>query len=237
MASLPPTSPKTQAPVLVPLVAAFSAFALSWLGPLVFPFRLLTTIIHELGHGLAALLTGGQFINFVVFADGSGLAYTAGGIRWIIIPAGYVGTALFGAALILLGRNPRASRNALGLIGGALVLLSLRYALPTVFSPALAGGLLTLTMGILIGVSFITIAWRLSTIWSLAMLNLVAFWVGLSALGDLRGLIFLSTMPGHSDAHAMAEITFLPPIFWACVWAVMSLAALGAALWYTWVRR
>ncbi|RRR76639.1 MAG: M50 family peptidase [Candidatus Viridilinea halotolerans] len=232
----PTPPPKTQSPVVVPLVAAFSAFALSWLGPLVFPFRLLTTIIHELSHGLAALLTGGAFVRFVVFADGSGLAYTAGGIRWIIIPAGYVGTALFGAALITLGRSTKASRNALGILGVALLLLTLRYALPTVFSPEIIGGLLTLGIGILIGVSFLAIAWKLPTIWSLAMLNLIAFWVGLSALGDLRGLMLLSHFPGRSDAHAMAEITFLPPIFWAFIWAIMSILALGAAVWSTWLQ-
>lgn len=45
------------------------------------------------------------------------LPYTAGGIRWLIIPAGYVSAALSEAALIALGRSLRASSVALGVIG------------------------------------------------------------------------------------------------------------------------
>lgn len=105
-----------------------------------------------LSHGLAALLTGGAFLRFVIFPDGSGLAYTAGGIRWLIIPAGYVGTALVGAALVALGGSPRRSRVTLGALGAALALLTLRYALPSVLSAEILGGLLTVGAGVAAGV-------------------------------------------------------------------------------------
>ncbi len=233
------TLPRTSTPLALPFVAALSAFALGWLGPLAYPLRLLTTIVHELGHGLAALLTGGAFLRFVVFPDGAGLAYTAGGIPWLIIPAGYVGAALFGAALITMGRNLQASRVTLGVIGAALALLTLRYALPTLLSAQFLGGLLTVVAGAGLGVLLLLAAWRAEARWSLFLLNLVAFWVGLSALGDLRALFTVATRQGvtASDAHAMARITFLPPAFWAAVWAALSAAALGTALWRTWLRQ
>src|SRR5262245_57018164 len=88
-----------------------------WLSPINYSLRLLVTTVHELGHGLAALLTGGDFIRYVVYSDGSGLAYTAGGWRFVVIPAGYLGAALFGAILITLGRNQQRSRIALAIIG------------------------------------------------------------------------------------------------------------------------
>ena len=37
---------------------------------------LLSTLAHELGHGIAALLVGGGFESFVLYADGSGAAMT-----------------------------------------------------------------------------------------------------------------------------------------------------------------
>jgi hypothetical protein len=239
-----PTQPTDAAPQArleraLPLVAALCAAGLSWLGPLAYPFRLLTTIVHELGHGLAALLTGGAFLRFVVFPDGSGLAYTAGGLPWLIIPAGYVGAALFGAALIALGRSPRASRLALGAIGAAVALLTLRYGLPSLLSDQFLGGLLTVGAGVGIGALLLIAAWRAPARWSLFLLNLVAFWVGLSALGDLATLFGIATAPGaepRSDAHAMAAIALLPPAFWAAAWALLAAVALGAALWRTWFR-
>ncbi|MFV9503866.1 MAG: M50 family metallopeptidase [Oscillochloridaceae bacterium umkhey_bin13] len=237
---MPQPSTRLSPTLLLPLSAAFAALVFSWLGPLAFPLRLLTTIIHELSHGLAAIMTGGEFLRFVVFPDGSGLAYTRGGVRFLIIPAGYVGTALFGAGLIMLGRYPRASRITLGIIGAALVGLTLRFALPTVFSPQILGGLLTLVAGVSMGALLLYVAWQRPERWSLWLLNLLAFWVGLSAIGDLVVLFRITTTPGltiQSDAHAMAAITFLPAVFWAVLWVLMALFALGWALWRTWLRR
>lgn len=198
------------------------------------------TLVHELGHGLAALLTGGAFLRFVVFPDGSGVAYTAGGLRLLIIPAGYVGVALVGAALIALGRGRRASQIALGAVGAALALLTLRYALPTVFSAQLLGGLLTLLAGLSLGGLLLLAAWRAGAAWAMFLINLLAFHLGLSAFGDLWMLFGITTTIGlgaRSDAAAMAELTFIPAPLWALLWAATAAAALGWAVWWAWLRR
>jgi hypothetical protein len=65
-----------------------------------YPFRLFVTFVHEAGHGLSALVTGGHFLRFEVFANGSGVATTAGGSRFLIPQMGYLGAALFGAVLL-----------------------------------------------------------------------------------------------------------------------------------------
>ncbi|MFN8375318.1 MAG: M50 family metallopeptidase [Anaerolineae bacterium] len=91
-----------QRAVLLLPIAALIVFVL-WNTPqlsgLLYPFRLFVTYVHEAGHGTMALLTGGRLLGFVVYADGSGVATTAGGARALILPAGYLGAALFGALL------------------------------------------------------------------------------------------------------------------------------------------
>lgn len=234
-----PAVARPTSPGVVALLAALAALAVGWLGPLAYPFRLMTTLVHELGHGLAALLTGGEFLRFVVFPDGSGLAYTAGGLRLLIIPAGYVGVALAGAALIALGRGARSSRIALGALGAALALLTLRYALPTLLSAQLLGGLLTLLAGVGLGALLLLAAWRAGGAWSLFMLNLIAFHLGLSAFGDLWMLFGITTTAGlgsRSDATSMAELTLIPAPIWAVLWALLAAAILGWTLWRTWLR-
>lgn len=218
-------------------LGALGAILIGWLGPLAYPFRLLTTLVHELSHGLAALLTGGAFVRFVVFADGSGLAYTAGGLRFLVIPAGYVGVAVAGAALIVLGRNPRTSRVVLGALGAGLALLTLRYALPTVLSAQIFEGLLTLAAGVGLGALLLAAAWRAGSALALWLLNLLAFHLGLSAFGDLWVLVGLSGAGGLSDAASMARLTWLPAQLWATVWALIAAVLLGWALWWTWLRR
>lgn len=93
-----------------------------------FPFRLFVTMIHELGHGVSAVLTGGSFLHFEITRRGAGLAYTSGGWRWVIIQAGYLGTALFGAVLLLLTHRTRQpGRVAIG-VGALIGILTLAYS-------------------------------------------------------------------------------------------------------------
>ena len=161
-------------------LAGLTAFLLAvvpFIGLINYPFRLLLTIVHELGHGLAALITGGHFIRFVIFPNGSGLAYTAGGWRFMVIPAGYLGVAVFGAVLILLGRNHRWSRWAMAVIGGALIVLTILYGLPTIFSGQIFSGILTMLSGVIFGLVFLWVAVRAAPGWIIFLLHLL-FWQG-----------------------------------------------------------
>jgi hypothetical protein len=208
---------------------------LSWLN---YPFRLLITIVHELGHGLAALLTGGEFRRFVIFSNGAGLAYTAGGWRWVIIPAGYMGAALFGAVLILLGRSHRWSRRALAIIGGAMALLSLRYGAPSIISSDFLSGFLTTLSGLIFGGFFVWVAWKAAPGWIIFLLHLVAIQAGLTAFSDLMTVIGLSTQffnAPANDAQSMAGLTFIPAIVWAVLWAILAVLFIGGAIWMTWL--
>lgn len=209
-----------------------------WLGWLNYPFRLLLTIVHELGHGLAALSTGGAFINFVVHPNGAGLAHTAGGWRFVVIPAGYLGMALFGAVLILLGRNHRWSRIALGIIGVGMILLSLRYGIPSIFSSYILSGLLTTFSGIIFGGLFLWVAFKAGSGWIVFLIHLIAIQAALTAFSDLFALIGLSTrfnMP-ENDARSMAELTFIPAVFWAVLWITIALVLIGGAIWVAWLK-
>lgn len=225
---------------LIGLAALMSLLiaSVSWLSLLNFPFRLLLTLVHELGHGLAALLTGGQFIRFVISPNGAGLAYTAGGWRFVVIPAGYVGVALFGAILILLGRSHRWSRIALIVIGAMMGLLSLRYGIPTIFSGDLFNGLLTTVSGVIFGLFFLWVGFKAAPGWIIFLLHLVAIEAGLTAFSDLATVIGLSTQffnAPANDARSMAQLTFIPALVWAVLWAVMAVILIGGAIWLTWL--
>jgi hypothetical protein len=208
------------------------------LAPLNYPFRLLMTIVHELGHGLAAMITGGEFVRFVIFSDGSGLAYTAGGWRFAVVPAGYLGAALFGAVLIMVGRNYSWSRTAMAVIGLVMLLFSLRYGLPSIFTTQIVGGLLATISGVMLGGLFLWVALKASPGWIIFLLHLVAIRAGLTAFVDIVGVIGNSTnlfSAPRSDAQTMAELTFIPAFVWAVVWAMAALAFIGGAIWFTWI--
>ena len=73
---------------------------------LLYPFKLLATWLHELSHGLAMIATGAGFDRVLIYRDTSGLAYattraTARSAARVIAAAGYMGTPLWGAVLLV----------------------------------------------------------------------------------------------------------------------------------------
>ncbi|MEM7051837.1 MAG: M50 family metallopeptidase [Acidobacteriota bacterium] len=239
--SVAKTLPRQELVQMVAL-AAVVAVALAWVPwfqVLAYPFRLLLTTVHELSHGLAALATGGRFERFLINTDGSGLAYTAGGVRSVVIPAGYLGAACFGALLVWLGSRPRAGRGALIASGALMILLTLRFGLPSVWHGDVLSGLLTTAAGGSIGLLFLWVGLALPLRWVVFFVHLVAFEAALFALDDLRVLIGLSatSQAPANDALSMAELTRIPAPVWAVLWAVMAAAIIAVAVYRAWFRR
>lgn len=85
------------------------------------------TLTHELGHLIATVLTGGKTKGIRVYYKphngAAGEAFREGGVSPLIYPAGYLGTAIFSAILLLLsGLTSIASYTLLAL--GLLLILS-----------------------------------------------------------------------------------------------------------------
>ncbi|MDJ0841602.1 MAG: M50 family metallopeptidase [Acidobacteriota bacterium] len=64
------------------------------------PFRNLGIFVHEMGHGLFALLSGGNFHWFQMELMQGGVAITSGGLRVFTLLGGLLGPALIGAVLL-----------------------------------------------------------------------------------------------------------------------------------------
>ncbi|MBT3604705.1 MAG: M50 family peptidase, partial [Candidatus Latescibacteria bacterium] len=74
------------------MLLAVIALAL-WDTPFVKPFRVFVVWMHEMGHAMATLVTGGEVAELRVRWNESGHVMSRGGIRPIISSAGYVGAA------------------------------------------------------------------------------------------------------------------------------------------------
>jgi hypothetical protein len=79
-----------------------------------YPVTLLVTILHELGHALGAVLTGGSVDGLQVNPDGSGYTRTLGGSPGVILMGGYLGSAILGNLMFRIGaRHHRLSQGTL----------------------------------------------------------------------------------------------------------------------------
>src|SRR5688572_17239803 len=92
---------------------------------LFYPFRLFVTFLHEASHGLAALLTGGSIDRLIIAPDTSGLAYTRGGFRPLVVLGGYLGSCVWGGALLVASRRAGWEKPILLGLAGFMILFTL----------------------------------------------------------------------------------------------------------------
>ena len=205
---------------------------------LTYPFRIFVTFIHEGGHAIAALLTGNSVASLSVATNASGETYTTqGGLisQVLISSAGYLGSMVFGALLLVLIRKAVAARIVL--VGSAVLIFALTmiYGLiKPVFSLSGWSGIpFTLFAGIFLSVSLFLIARFASARVATFFVSFLAVQCVLNALFDLKTVFFLSspfqpTVP--TDAVNMAHATGMPAILWAGVWIALALGILWFAM-------
>ncbi|WP_370327991.1 M50 family metallopeptidase [Euzebya sp.] len=215
------------------LLASAVVTAALWLipgGELVgYPLVLVSTFVHEMGHGLAALLVGGDFVQLQVFGDASGVALTATDgdaiDRAVVAGGGLVGPAVAAAIGFTLGRTARAARLAL-LIGGVLGLVA-----SALWVRSLVGWLVALG---LVGVS-LAVALVPQDRWSQLWLVFLSVQLGLSVFSRGEYLFASGAVTGagvgRSDSAAIADALWFPHWFWGGVCGLISVAALGYGAW------
>ena len=195
------------------------------------PFEYFTTFIHEGSHTIASLIMGAEVHRIVINPDTSGyMQHTlTGGMfsQGFIGSAGYIGAALFGGALIVLSAYEKLSKVLLALIGMIFLVAIVMYV-RDLFTLAVCGFL---------SASLLLIAWKGGGFLNFFAINFLAVQCSLNSFGDVMTLMNLSmgapksaSSTGLSDAEVMAQIFFLPAIFWSILWIVISIVILYKAM-------
>jgi len=221
---------------LAALVIVFILWNTPQLDFITYPLRLFVTYIHETGHSLMAVATGGQIAGFQVSPDGSGLAITRGGSSALILPAGYLGAAFFGALLFYLIHTLPHSRSISAALGVFLIVFTLAFA-----RPDQGGALTALVVGVLSGSALLLLAWKGSRAMNMLVLNVLALMSALNAVFDLYLLVHYSdASQGQivNDAAAFSRevAPILPGAVWALTWAIIAIVMFGVAVWYSVLR-
>jgi hypothetical protein len=198
------------------------------------PLRLFVTYVHEAGHSLAALATGGRVIGFLVSPDGSGLATTAGGNRAVVISGGYLGAALFGSVLFYIAnRYSRYDRAIAIVLGVAMVVFTVLFARPDE-----RGAPTAIYLGWGFGIALVLVGWKAPRMITLLVLDILAISTALNAVLDVWYLIsFIDASRGavQNDAVAFSrQVTgrLIPASVVAISWAVAAVVMFGASVWY-----
>jgi hypothetical protein len=229
------------------LLAATAITLVLWFLPygnwIVYPIRLFVTFIHESSHALMAVLTGGSVQSLTISADTSGLTYSApsgfiGGL--LTSSAGYIGTTVFGVAMLYLIRknfSPNKILTALGIFVGAMLLVftvispifnlfSLQVAYSSVIFTILTGIALTAALIVLGIYSNLRLArFAVAFLAVQCLMNAIMDQITLLAINSPFAA---GSIP--NDAANMAAATHLPGIMWVMIWIGVSIAMISLGL-------
>jgi len=222
--------------LVLALLASLLLWNLPFGGLVLYPFKLLATWLHEMSHGMVMLLSGAGFSHLEIFRDTSGIAYAERGVggagRAAIASAGYMGAAVLGASLLVLGQSGRRARAILIGFGTALV-LSLIFWVRNDF------GLGAVGVGAL---ACLVVARFAGEGVALFLVNFVAAQACVNAVLDIRvlfrpQLVINGRVVVVSDAHNMAAVSFGSAWMWAGVWLAWSFACFFVALRVSYLRQ
>lgn len=227
--------------VTVASLCAWEYPAYAWL---LWPVKRLVTALHELGHALGCLLTGGQVTGLTIVADGEGhggLTMTEGGLPWIYGQTGYLGCAVFGCLFLYLGRSPRAARHVLAVLGVLVVAASIVLMSGAIHREGkLWEGAMSVVAGVGIGGLLIWAGLKLRPETAQWILIFLAVQTALNCMTDLGNVWRVSTgmvpFGSYTDASTMAEITGVPAPVWTLFWALASGLLLAFTVWFSFLR-
>lgn len=190
------------------------------------PFRLLATWVHELGHGLGAIISGGSFEQMIITPRFSGLAHTFSGSdfeRVVVLLTGLLGPAIAGGLMLILTRRFGHSRPALLILAAALFATLVLWAGDNFTRISVLGFALVVSV----------IAVKASPLIRSVSAHIIALAFCLNAVADFSYFFMNSSSleinGGKSDTTALADIIGGPHIFWALVPSILSIIILFTA--------
>lgn len=196
--------------MILPLIL-FGIALYFWESTFVLPIKYLTVFFHELSHGIAAKLTGGEIVKIEINANQSGVCWTRGGIRFLVLSAGYLGSLLWGATILLAAAKTHFDKEITAGLGILLLLVTAIWVrnVEGVLICGLTGA------GIL---AFAKYASEYACDQFLKFLGLAScFYV----LIDIKGDLIDNSIKG-SDAYRLAEMIHMPDWLVGGVWLIIA---------------
>lgn len=162
------------------------------------PLRLAATFIHEMCHAVACWCTGGDVKAIQVYHNEGGVTQYSGGVRCIIIPAGYVGCSVAASIFVILSGGRRTATTA-----ASLFTLALLTAL--CYSPNRTMVYLNLGYAVFM-VTFIAIEWFVYTPILQFVILFFGVFLGIAAISDIQNDTILRSVQGSDSSACYQEV-------------------------------
>ena len=203
----------------------FVAVWFLWNTPIVYPLKLFVVLLHEISHGIASVGTGGAIQRIVISPNQGGLCECGGGNAFLTLSAGYLGSLLWGAAILTAargrGRVPQIATIVVGVLVVGVTVLYVRNGFGILF-------------GVVFGAGLVMAGRYLPVNGTASLLTALGLTSCLYAILDIKSDI-LDRPYVESDAHMLAQLTGIPTLVWGLLW--IAIALVFSAWFFRWSYR
>ncbi|HPN38008.1 MAG TPA: M50 family metallopeptidase [Melioribacteraceae bacterium] len=186
---------------------------LLWNSIIIYPIKIFVVLLHEISHGLIALLTGGTIEKIEIDFNLGGSCNIINGNYLFIAFAGYLGSLFWGSLLFLFAFD----KNKLKYFSTFLSFLFLYFV----------ANYISGIIGIIFSLFYIVILFIFPRYFSYKANKLFFASVGLTSclyvLTDIKEDIFVTEFR-VTDAQLLSEYIGLSPFFWGTIWLLISIA-------------
>lgn len=190
---------------------------------ILYPFVILGTWFHEMGHGIFALLLGADFQYLQIFSNGSGVAYYSGNVFFgnignaIIAFGGPIAPTVIGYFFIVASKNLSSSRKIILIFSVILAICNI------IWVRSMFGFIFIMAFSVLFFIS--------SLYGGLKLNKFICQFIGIQAFLSLYlSIDYLFSSKGtteagtyYSDTFVMEQMLFLPHYVWATIIVLISL--------------
>lgn len=197
------------------LIAWLVSLFFLWDSILLYPLKLLTVFFHESSHALVAVLTGGKVAELVITPYQGGHVISVGGLRFLTLSAGYLGSLGWGAAIYIAAVRSRYDKEIMMTLGSAIITITFVFI----------GNLFGLIFSMITGLALIGLGLKASAKVNDFILRLIGLtsimYVPLDIVSDT---ILRSHL--RSDARMIAEEIGGATLMWGGLWLLASIYAI-----------
>ena len=212
--------------VQIQLIVATAVYSVAifflWDFQILLPLKLVVVALHEFSHASAAWLTCGSVDSMEVHGNEGGLTKTRGGNRFIILSAGYLGSAFWGMVCVIASSDYYGCQVAAGVLALTL-LISLVFARSMVLV-----GITVFFLLLIAGFWACTILTSFNGLRFLILL--IGVMSGFFSIYDCYSDL-LARRVNESDATMLANHTHTSSRCWGFVWAVLSICFMAVGVY------
>lgn len=178
------------------------------------PFKWFESYFHEISHGLAAVLTGGNIVRIQLFPNGAGLCTTQGGSRFLISFFGYAGAAIWGVLIYWFASMHQRIAQIFAICMALLLLVTLIFWSRDILTIIIISLLLCMTL--------LKFKWQDQRYFQLSL----QFVGAVVLFNSLKSPWYLFDGRSLGDGATLASLTGIPEVIWIITWFLVGIFGL-----------